>query len=183
MASATFKKLCFVSVVALLAFCVSGGFSQGRVSLVAGNQTTTDEKLPNGGGKCINDVDCGGVGHGVCHNGACLCYDAYTNITCEYKRCSQLTAFLLSFFLSSFGVGRFYLGLILSAVFQLLLLICVNVFGCVSKAAEKKPVKVVLALLSLMCSTAIIAWWIADLVLTGTNKILDGEGVHPLNNL
>lgn len=86
--------------------------------------------------ECISNSDCN---YGRCelikdafgnhhNNTECICnegYIDYNNGICNYKQKKQLVAFLLSFFVGSFGVDWFYLamgnaGYIVAGVFKLL---------------------------------------------------------------
>ena len=100
--------------------------------------------LPNGGGNCTKDKDCGGYFIGVCENNTCACSSSYTGSFCEYKRKSKLTAFLLDFFLGSCGAGQFYLGrtgiavgilvLLLSTCFVVLPITLVLAYCCARRS-------------------------------------------------
>ena len=70
---------------------------------------------------CTMDQECG---HGLCNKSRCVCMEWWTNSSCDYRRKSQQSAFLYGFFMSAFGAGRYYMSLILSAVFQMIIGLC-----------------------------------------------------------
>jgi len=167
--------------LALLAFCAAAKASGSEAS----------KEMPDGGAECMTDSDC--HGHGVCSDinittsvsvGVCICEEHYTNSSCNYERKNERTAFLLHFFLGGFGAGRFYLGLILGAVFQLILTIVVWIFGVISKAADdESPLKKIFKVLSALGSLGIFVWWLVDCIFIGTNKYLDGKDARPYENM
>ncbi len=53
--------------------------------------------------KCLTDSDCN---NGICRNFTCICNSGFVTFgssTCNYQQKEKLTAFLLSFFVGSFG--------------------------------------------------------------------------------
>lgn len=148
---------------------------------------SVDNGIKSGGGKCQKDRDCG---TGTCTfvgnqtSGTCEC-DAdnrFTGANCDYERKSQLVAFLLSFFLGSYGVDRFYLGYIGVGVAKLLigLGICVSpCFCCCCENAGRVGGGIWAGLVGL----AIFIWWIVDWVFIIQGKLPDFNGVALLQNL
>jgi len=178
------KVWIFLAVLALAAIANAQAVRSGALKALAPN-----EDHPNGGGPCVNDTQCGGDQfHGKClANKTCSCSDDYGGPQCDHKRKSQLTAFLLGFFLSGVGAGRLYLGLILSGVFQLVLGFSTGVLpicgACGSACCDSKaPIKI-FQCLSLLAGGATFAWWLADCIIIGTNDILDGDGYRPAHDM
>jgi len=158
-------------------------FANGQNTAIKAADSTGDEKLPNGGHSCTSDDDCGDF-RGYCDNktAKCICYEKYTDSKCNYARKSQLTAFLLSLLISGVGAGRFYLGLTLSAVFQLLIGLCTIIIPIVAGCTifcQKGKITGIFIFLSFLFGLASFGWWLADSILTGTNQLQDGEGVYP----
>jgi hypothetical protein len=135
-----------------------------------------------------------------CYDQPCWTYNSGTH-TCVDTRKSQLTAFLLSFFLSYVGAANFYIERHDFAGAQLALFllgfcfVCVSVIPCCilpccaagSEDSDKAlacgtccyVVFITLgSILITLASLAISAWWIADLVIFVENTRLDGRGCH-----
>ena len=156
----------------------------------------TGYSVPNGV-KCVNKV-C------VC-SGSCFTFDKVTS-RCGYSTCgwygpnttvctayapkSQLTAFLLSFFVMPTGAANFYIGQNGLGGAQLALLLLSLIISYVSccikmcaKGSSNEGGKAILGILS--CGTGLIslligliflAWWIADLVIFANNQRTTGNG-------
>ena len=124
----------------------------------------------------------------------CTNYNTGTN-SCLDTRQSQLTAFLLSFFLSWTGAANFYINQLALAIPQLLIGIlacCLSVIArivqSVCKDGEDRNIFQTLCLCFLCIPTLLvpliqIAWWIADLVIFARNDRLDGRGCPLMRNL
>ena len=124
-----------------------------------------------------------------------------TTSQCTDTRRSQLTAFLLAFFLSWTGAANFYINQIPLAVPQLI----IGILGCCSccsccvgrifqswkdKDNDKDNVKCVQAVcMAVLCLPVILipliqlAWWIADLVIFARNERPDSRGCFLQPNL
>lgn len=166
---------------------------------------------------CANQQDClpaGYVNTTVvppnlidCIQGQCICQDCfmvstdgtcslrecrgYTRNGCEDDRKSQLTALLLSIFLSGVGAANFYIDRDGLAAGQLVLFLiilfssCAVCFPlcCICCAKDKECTGILLTIyfalitiLIVLASLAQTAWWIADLVIFANNDRDDGDG-------
>ena len=175
---------------------------------------------------CITQSDClpnqllnGSVASPLvsCSNGVCLCTSCfmknessntcyvqppctdYNTITssCVDTRQSQLTAFLLSLFLSWTGAANFYINQLALAIPQLLIGILACCLGivmrivrsvCCNKDGEDQNIFQLLCFCAVCLPVLIIpliqlAWWIADLVIFVRNERLDGRGCPLIANL
>lgn len=128
--------------------------------------------------------------HGTCYKdgSGCVCDDDYATFECDagveccYKRKNQLAAFLLSFFLGYLGVGRFYVGQVGVPIAKLLLnlfpCIILCILGCCLMSSGGEGAKGGIAgTVTCVVFTALFAWWLADVILFGLNKIDDSNGV------
>ena len=140
-------------------------------------------------GICFNDSECGS--HGTCDSTfpvllcashleidqtqACVCSPSWDykgdTCACDYHRRSRKKAFLLSFFLGSFGADRFYLyyggiGAVKLIVGLIPCVLCIPL--CIF---SKTPVGLGLRIINALVSLAIFGWWLADVIRVGT-KIL-----------
>ena len=142
-----------------------------------------------------------------CVNGQCICRDCFEDRagTCNLRECrfyttqegcidnrkSQVTAILLSVFLSGVGAANFYIDRDGLAVGQLVLFLFVTFsscamclpmcFFCCCKDDKKTGVIMMtyfclITILVVLCSLAQLAWWIADLVIFANNDRDDGSG-------
>jgi len=127
----------------------------------------------------------------------CLCDEAYATCQCDvlrnpccYAKKSQLTAFMLSFFLGSTGADRFYLNLLPSAIGKLFfmliipcilpcLLMCIlgrdPCFNCLDEHFGKCAC----AIHFLYCSYSLgfMIWWLYDVIQIGLNNLPDAQNV------
>jgi hypothetical protein len=139
----------------------------------------------NGHGRCVNrtNPDNGTVTE------QCICSDAWGNTSCTYKKHSQVLVFLMSFFFGSLGVDRFIIGHTWQGVLKLLLglsgcflpciALCVFGFGSLFGDGGKIGGGVCAVLIGCLLFVAIVGcfvWWLADVILFGTNKIHDSHG-------
>ena len=114
----------------------------------------------------------------------------YTRNGCEDDRRSQLTALLLSIFLSGVGAANFYIDRDGLAAGQLVLFLiilfssCAICFPlcciCCGKDSEKKGILIsiyfcLITIITILASLAQTAWWIADLVIFANNDREDGD--------
>lgn len=116
---------------------------------------------------------------------SCACDDGYTTSPnndqqCDYKQKNTLTAFLLELFLGMFGGGYFYLGLISFAVGQMCLFVIGAIIACLivclGVLAESEGCAYILSCCYIcLWVSAMIAWWIASLVMIARATILDGN--------
>lgn len=129
----------------------------------------------------------------VASDGSCTlreCRD-YTSNGCEDNRKSQLTAILLSVFLSAVGAANFYIDRDGLAAGQLVLFLiilfssCAVCFPlcCICCAKDENSYGAFLTIyfclitiLIVLASLAQSAWWIADLVIFANNDREDGDG-------
>ncbi|CAI8013438.1 hypothetical protein GBAR_LOCUS8514 [Geodia barretti] len=122
------------------------------------------------------------------------------DLDCQDDRPSQLTAFLLSFFLSSTGAANFYIGrddLGGGQLFLLILMFAVSYITCylpccLGCCMSKDDVKgsiffmaliVLETVLVVIIFVAIWAWWLADLIIFATNQRDAGNGCMLRENL
>jgi hypothetical protein len=115
---------------------------------------------------------------------------------CQYTQKKQISAFLLEFFLSS-GVGHLYCGRLVSGILKLFFTCIFLVFygvlkykmgkekkqsifsndeGSENENSEEDTERCVGFFFCIMCC-GLFAWQITDIVLFGTNKYYDGNGV------
>jgi hypothetical protein len=124
----------------------------------------------------------------------CKCADGYVNylqggsITyCLYKQKSQLTAFLLQFFVFH-GAGQFYVGNNEYAIPQLIICLCptiISILMCImglriSKGESQEPrtiFNIVLLIFNCLFCCIFSAWWLADVIIFGMNKYNDSNGI------
>ena len=141
-----------------------------------------------------------------CFRSQCICQDCfkvsddtcslrecrdYTRDGCQDDRRSQLTALLLSIFLSGVGAANFYIDRDGLAAGQLVLFLiilfssCAVCFPlcCICCASDKEKTGLILSIYFCFITTLIIlaslaqsAWWIADLVIFANNERDDGDG-------
>lgn len=167
---------------------------------------------PVGGANCTAATvvtDCGGVGHAVCELDHCICAEEYTDSDCSYQRKSQLTAFLLGFFLGGVSADMFYLEVEGRAIAKivcwclgwLILPIMCSVSYCVFSVRTDGDVETaneqrtcpkgcksgatfctsLVLMILLMIGTTI--WVVVDWALIAANKIADGNGEYPVANM
>lgn len=141
-----------------------------------------------------------------CIQNQCVCQDCFmvsgdmcslrecrdfTRDGCEDNRKSQLTALLLSIFLSGVGAANFYIERNGLAAGQLVLFLVVMFSSCAvcfpmcciycAKDREKAGFVLMvyfcfITILLILVSLAQTAWWIADLVIFAQNEREDGDG-------
>ena len=166
---------------------------------------------------CVHNANCSEKGPNsfvYCQAGRCICHECfilnsitnrcytmppctdYDNTTgqCIDRRKSQLTAFLLAFFLTWTGAANFYINRLEYAIPQLIfgILFCSMccVIGCVrqtTKDTEENPIKWCVGCFvgtsTCLLYALFLAWWIAELVIFATNERHDGSGCSLINNL
>jgi len=133
--------------------------------------------------------------HGSCNllGTECICDSDYTTFDsidkqCDYKRKSQLTAFLLSFFFGVFGAGRWYIGDILIGSIKVCTiwgLTCCGTCGialCFNTKNENSD-KCVISCWRLFVSLFMLCWYIADIIIfatlkSGSTVLVDGNGIE-----
>ena len=129
-------------------------------------------------------------------NPPCTDYNANTG-QCTDNRRKTLTAFLLTFFLVPTGAANFYIDRLDFAIPQLILGIIYIFFQCCVMPCVRKCAKdakenddgckglISCALCIPYCLLAMLffSWWIADLVIFGTNQRLDGDSCDLIDNL
>jgi len=135
------------------------------------------------------------AGNGLCTlNGTCFCLTGFTKPDCSYKRKSQLTAFLLSFFLGSIGVDRLYLELITSGVLKLAFTLSLCIIPCFPLCGllyinedERGPYclhsYMLVVALCAVGLVATIAWWTIDVMLIAAGALHDGNGFRMQRDL
>jgi len=126
--------------------------------------------------------------NGVCSGTSmCVCRKEFANVpkvskdTCSYKRKSQLTAFLLEFFLP-FGVGHFYVGKwwlgLIKMICTLFAMITIYSFliCCLSCVQNQKSYAAYMFFYYFVPILASV-WWLVDIILFGIDYFLDNNGV------
>lgn len=127
---------------------------------------------------CMNSLDCNLNGKCNLTTFSCECnspYISYKGEECNYKRKSQLTAFLLQLFLGEFGAAEFYTEYYLFAFIKLGLVAFSMLSFCVAFKSGCGSICVRLVMTVVMVAVAL--WWIVDSFRYGMNKIPDGNGV------
>lgn len=111
------------------------------------------------------------------------------NSTCEDRRRSQTTALIFAALLTSVGAANFYVARYEYAVPQLALFLCLviaSIFGRIlryvlddkGRATEKfcaLCTTVCAAVVAMLCLSAILAWWVADVIIFVQNARTDGD--------
>ena len=123
--------------------------------------------------------------HGVCkvNNTICHCYDGYVTYNsddgtqCNYKQKEQLTAFLLQFFLGTFGAGHFYIGWIAYGVGEIVLTFGICFVGCFFLAIFGLESGPFITLINYFLRLGIFGWWLANTIIFGLNNFNDSNGV------
>ena len=141
----------------------------------------TTKNVVNGKQICRpdNPLDCNRVG--ICSDVVddewkCICDPGYLGPECEIKQKQQLTAFLLSFFLGTFGAGRFYLGFIAIAVSKLLIgILACCCGGGAAKSEDEGGTKAAGGGCALF-GCIISIWWIVDWIIIAANATTDFDG-------
>lgn len=115
-----------------------------------GTHNYVNDPTPWGGANCTNNMQCGGVGVGVCDftmgHGNCICAPNRAMPNCSYVRTSVYTPGVLNIVLAIFGfggIGNLIIGRIGSGVGQLILTLiymtiaismcvicCITCFAC-----------------------------------------------------
>ncbi|KAL5475882.1 hypothetical protein EMCRGX_G025758 [Ephydatia muelleri] len=149
--------------------------------------------------QCICSGNCFILNGSICGYSKCGWY-APNSGTCNSLKKSQTTAFLLSLFVSSLGVANFYIGqnelggaqlaifiLTIAVSYMMCCLPCC--LFCGGKRSEVKGSIIFIGgvcfivMTILLCSFAMVGWWIADLVIFAQNERLDGNGCALEKNL
>jgi len=152
----------------------------------------------SGGGACNASQPNQCNNNGQCVNSKCECDSGHADPVCAYGRKSRLTAFLLAFFVGSYGADRFYLGYIGDGVGKILLLVlgilicCVSVIaaavvgGCSAGATAKTGWAafgfiavipfVFCALVGFSSIIASVVWWLVDWILILERNLNDYDG-------
>ena len=120
----------------------------------------------------------------------CTCEEGYLNfktnskLYCSYKQKNQLTAFLLELFLP-FGIGHLYVGRTLFGITKMIIVtspmtICIFTFLGILVSDKflsgGNSSLFCIGFVSVFSLVGLI-WWIADLVIFGTNNYLDGNNM------
>ena len=160
----------------------------------AGAGTSDQMRNKDYTGECFLDRNDMCNDHGVCtyraHNQTtyCKCEEKFAGHDCSQKRRAKWHAFLLAFFLGSFGAGRFYMGYIGLGVFKLLLCsggCCIGIFcvfgGAAIMASDKhERIGAVCGAVGILaiCMAALgaTAWWVADWALILADSLPDAQG-------
>jgi hypothetical protein len=129
----------------------------------------------------------------------CKCADGFVNLPppkdstitsdpipyCQYKQKSQLTAFLLQFFILH-GSGHFYVGNLQYAIPQLIICLCptlIYIVMCMMGIKIRKTdgprtlTNLILVLFTCLFFFTMISWWLADVIIFGTNSYNDSNGI------
>ena len=121
----------------------------------------------------------------------CECFSGYytypegNDIQCNYKKKSQLKAFLLELFLC-YGAGHFYINnykLALPKLFVFAFFYCLFIaLRIITKAKEEnKLANLIICISAAVTFVIMLAWQITDLVYFGKNKYNDGNEVPLLD--
>ena len=129
-------------------------------------------------------------------NKTCICSDQYATfphdslLQCNYQRKSQLTAFLLEFFIT-FGAGHFYVEFYQFAIpkfcFWLIGLFLYIAYRIISNKKKDEDeddddnedtTNLILALISCIFCYGMLVWQIADVILFGVNYYTDGNLIN-----
>ena len=130
-------------------------------------------------------------------NPPCNNYTGSPDFECQDNRRNTLTAFLLTFFLVPTGAANFYIDRLEFAIPQLILGVIYIVFQCCvmpcvrscAKDAKENGDKAKGIISCCLCipycllALLFFSWWIADLVIFGTNQRSDGDGCPLRDNL
>merc|ERR1719295_1405519 len=102
-------------------------------------------------------------------------------VYCNYKQKSQLTAFLLAFFLGFYGGGQWYLGLYgLAGAKLAVTLVFYYASCCLQMAMESIGTEAWPGQVCLCCGwLGIFIWWLVDIIHFGMNDYEDENGVLP----
>ncbi len=162
-----------------------------------------NETIPEALVQCLTDGRCAcsscfnrNETDNTCYLETCTEYSP-DDLKCVDDRKNTLTAFLLTFFLVPTGAANFYIERLDFAIPQLLLGIiyiffqcCVMpcVRSCAKDAKEngdtaKGLISCVLCIPYCLLAWLFFSWWIADLVIFGTNQRLDGDNCPLRDNL
>lgn len=109
-------------------------------------------------------------------------YPADNEVMCNYKKKSQLKAFLLEFFLT-YGSAHFYTKNYKYAipkfiVFFLLYYIFIALRIVTKAKEENKKANFLISISAAVCFMGMISWQIYDLIKIGRGKYEDGNGVE-----
>ena len=136
-------------------------------------------------------------GNGICAvNAPCQTYDT-TNNRCKDHRRSQVTAVILAALLSPVGAANFYIARYEYAVPQLVLLVVLIIASCFGRIVryfsddKRRDTEkfcalcstVTAAVVAILSFLAIIAWWLADIVIFTRNTRQDGDDCPLRENL
>jgi hypothetical protein len=138
------------------------------------------------------DLACGTVicyqSQGICNNNTtCVCnttYDTYpedSTVMCNYKKKSQLLAFILELFVT-FGAGHFYTLNLKMAIPKVLfwflgysLFIILRIIN--KKKDENNPTMLMISLWGCLTCTIMVIWQIVDIFMFALNGYQDGYGI------
>lgn len=149
---------------------------------------------------CTSSLECG---NGFCDITVkhCNCDAGWvassSGNNCSYEQKKQTIAFLLQFFLGPFGAGEFYVknnelgaGKIILTVGSVILFGANKCFQAMSRTVSSQQSTAInkydiLALGTMLSGvlgmSATVAWWLADTIRFGLNKIKDANG-YPLKS-
>lgn len=134
--------------------------------------------------------------NGICENNECECNSNYVTLytidsnnntvyntdkhLCDYKKKSQIKAFLLELFFP-FGIGHYYINNYLLGTIKLLLFLLLCTLGCV-KLTYKDNIHsikkgLLIKILSITLLLSVFIWEIIDLVIFGINGYTDNNDV------
>jgi hypothetical protein len=134
---------------------------------------------------CTGNYDCG---RGFCRAYTCQCYRGYITWrymdVCNYEQRTKLTAFLVSFFVGTFGVDWFVLsrgnaGYIVAGIIKLLVS-CGCIFGwpiIIVGLSKANPNMIVAGRgINTVLSLASSVWWLTDWIRILADVFYDGNG-------
>jgi len=144
----------------------------------------------SGRGSCATDDD--GDWYCICDDGYTT-HDADDDVYCNYEQKKQLTAFLLAWFLGTWGGGQWYVGLSGLAAGKLCYALAVCcIIPCFLQCFVLKKMSGGLESGGMMgggggsslygccyccCVLGVFVWWLVDIIMFGMNNIDDKNGV------
>ncbi len=177
-------KIHFIFLLFLFSFIVQKTNSQNATNQIP-NDSNKIEFIQCGLSRCL-------ISNGYCKENnndgkttkyECQCLKEYGtipnefNYACNYKKKSQLTAFLLELFISN-GAGHFYVEnyayavpKLITWVFSYYFFIFIRI--CCKSAEDNRRINILITVLASISCIGMFTWQLLDLVLFGLNKYKD----------
>lgn len=170
----------FMFIIFLISFIFSQNIAPESVLTNSDSSTTCQTNICgpfqcSSNGFCLNNLTC------LCSVGF-TSYPDNSTYQCCYKRKSQINAFLLELFVS-FGAGHMYIGrsdIAGAKIAVFLLLIILNIFIHSALICYRKKGKIWRVSKFIIIATSItcfLTWQTVDLIVYGSNKYVDSNGV------